>query len=393
MKEIHLFDLPEELYIKLNESFTTNIFSKIKENFGSLVKFASYSGIKEQVLRDSKNRGILLTIHNLKLISQHIHINEFSLEKEVQAIKFKGGFIKNPNLPFRIDKNIGVIIGGLLGDGGVSRSGYEVHYTNKINDQVDSFLSTIKETFGNVKIITDRIDDNVRTIKLSGVLGRILVKILKVPFGKKVFQDYEIPECIMNGNETVIKSFLRRLFDDEGTVIESNKLIALVTAVKKDTKKYLQEPQRLLNLKYLLSLFGIRSACKKVKDRMYFYKETPIEVEDWKLNIHDRSSLQQFATNIGFDISYKAKKLEKIISSYKLWETPKNESLNFFFDGAQKLVSGNGSFTSKMLSKETGRSIRRTNRVIRKLLQKRLLYQIDNKIRNRNFSIYENQYK
>lgn len=387
MKKLHLFELPNELYAKLTPEFCQFLFSLAKEKAKKWSILAKILETDQSNLSKWKDNEILFPIKILRILSSFLNLEESKIEKNIIAIKFKSGFINHPKLPIKVSPSLGLILASVLGDGGVSKSGYEVHYTNKIHSQVDSFLFAIKEIFGDVRIVDDKIrEDDVRTIKLSGVLGRVFVKNFNIPLGKKIYYDFNLPQVIFS-DTNISKSFLRRFYDDEGTVNKS-KLISLKTTIEKNSKERSDGPKRLFDLKTLFEHFHIRSSKPlKVRDRSYIHDGKLVEVEDWELNIHDRNSLQLFAKNIGFEIDYKMQNLEKTIKSYKLWETPKNESLNFFLDNAKQLTLKNGMFNSKQLSEKTERSIRRTNKIINKLHEKKLIQQIDNGIRNRNFKV------
>jgi hypothetical protein len=365
MKEIHLFDLPEELYVKLDTGFFRHLFDNLKRKYGKWCNLAKILNTHPTNVYGWKSGRILFSIKILKILCYLTGLEELEVEKFVEFLKFRGGYINNPKLPIIVSEDFGLILAATLGDGGVSRNGYTIHYTNKSTVLVDSFLASVRSVFGDVRIISDKVRniDNVRMVRLSGVLGRILVKTFKVPLGKKPQFDYNFPNIILESDDKVKSRFLRRLFDDEGnvnkTTIESGK-------VKN------QVPARLKDLTTLLKTFGIRCCNpKKVRERSYFRnKNELVVVEDWELGVSDRKSLELFEKNIGFKLEYKANLLRKALSSYKIWETPKNESMNFFLENSKVL---NKEFTSKELAQKTGRSSHRTNIVLRKLVKQGLL--------------------
>jgi len=244
---------------------------------------------------------------------------------------------------------------------------------------VDSFLSSVKNVFGEVKVLHDRFRGGRRQVWLSGVLGKILVQVFGVPRGDKTFVDYEIPKVIFESNENVQRKFLRRIFDDEGWVIKSTRSIRISTTIEKDKITRKEGPKRLLDIKILLKNIGIRcSGPNKKQERIHIVNGKKVVVEDWELNICDRKSLETFAQKVGFELEAKMSSLIEAINSYKIWKTPQNESLIFFLKNAVQLLLENGRpFTARELALKSNRTIRRANYAIQKLKEKGMVKQIE----------------
>ena len=258
MKEIHLFDLPEELYVKLNPDFFKRLFNSVKNKVGKWSKLAKILNTRSSNTYGWKDGRILFSIKILKILCLFVDLKESEVERNVESLKFRGGYISNPKLPILISEDLGVILAALLGDGGIGRHGYVVHYSNTQSCLVDSFIQCIRNSFGDVRLLSDKMRNNVRMVRLSGVLGRILVKTFNIPLGKKTRSDYNIPTIILEAKKNVKSKFLRRLFDDEGNVGKSTNKISMKTTIESNRIKN-EMPVRIKDLVILLSNFILYS--------------------------------------------------------------------------------------------------------------------------------------
>jgi hypothetical protein len=387
MKEFHLFDLPEELYVKLSSNLSKRIFDRAKNKVGKWCKLAKILGTHTTNVYGWKDGKVLFPIKILKALCSFVNLEEVEVEGYIESLKFRGGYINSPKLPISISENFGVVLAALLGDGGICMHSYSVHYSNTQSCLVDSFILSVRSVFGDVRIVLDtNREDNLRMLRMSGVLGRILVKTFGMPLGDKTHLDYSIPPVVLESDNCIKSKFLRRLFDDEGNVSKSTNRVSIKTTIESNEIKD-GIPSRLKGLIILLSGFGIRCCSpKKVRERVHFNQKQLCAVEDWELGICDRRSLELFENKIGFELRYKMELLRNSINSYKLWETPKNESSNFFLENVKTLNKEN--FTSKELAKNVHRSSRRTNRVLRKLVEMGLVSKKCSKSNSSNGKLY-----
>jgi len=378
MKEIHLFNLPEELRIKLNQKYLELLFKSALEKVGDGKELAKILETRSGNIYRWRNGSRLISIKTLQKLSSLLNIPQPEIERNVIAIKSSGGIINNPKLPIKICEDLGIVLASVLGDGGVGY-GYAVHYTNSRSCLVDSFLSSVKNVFGEVKVLYDKIRGSRRQVWLSGVLGKILVQTFGVPRGDKTFLDYEIPKVIFESNEDILRKFLRRVFDDEGWVIKSTRSIRISTTIEKDKITFKEGPKRLLDIKILLKNLGIRcSGPNKKCERTHTVNGKKVAVEDWELNICDRKSLETFAQKVGFELEAKMSCLMEAINSYKIWKTPQNESLIFFLKNAVQLLLENGKpFSARELALKSNRTINRAEYAIQRLKEEGMIKQIE----------------
>jgi len=128
MKEIHLFDLPKELRIKLNQKYLELLFKSASENVGNEKELAKTLDTRVGNVYRWKKSSRLISIKILQKLSSLLNIPQSEIERNIIAIKSSGGIINNPKLSIKICEDLGIVLASVLGDGGVSY-GYAVHYT------------------------------------------------------------------------------------------------------------------------------------------------------------------------------------------------------------------------------------------------------------------------
>lgn len=378
MREIHLFDLPEEIRIDLTNLCRRKLFLLTIRKVGSIKDLAILLNTKPKNIQRWKNGKRLFTIAVLKRLVSLVEMNPVIIEKNVICLKIKHGYVKNPKLPIKISKEVGIILGGMLGDGGIG-SDYSVHYSNSSYKMIDTFIKSVKSVFGGAQFCKNK-KDGVFSIFFTSILGKILVKNFNVPIGDKTLIDYTIPEIIVNSGKNIIKTFLQRLFDDEGYVSKSLKAIVFNTTVEKNKINGLDGPKRLIQLRELLQRFGINCGKPtKSVERNHISRGLKLSaiVQDWRLIIYNRKNLKIFAKKIGFFLSYKMRDLLNIINSIKLEISPKHTSLSYFLENALKLENNiKRPFTSVELALTSKRKISQTRSIIKKLKELGILEEV-----------------
>jgi len=380
-KEIHLFDLPlNELHIELKDDYRNKVFITCLEKYKTWRNFARIlkENIRNVIRWKNGTRNppinVLFKIVNLGISTQE------DMENNIYKIKKCGGFIKNPKFPIIINGDLAQIIAAVFCDGGITKD-YGVHYTNKDIKLISSFKESIQKVFGDVDLISEYIRKEVQIYQIlySGVLGIILNKIFEVPKRSKITMDTPIPSTIMNGNKAVLKSFIKRCFDDEGWV---NNSIGLGRSIMSEKLKSREGPIFLQDLKYLLeNKFKIKTYGPRLtRRRNYMTRDRNIQIEDYELKIYDRKSLELFYKKIGFDSESKKQKLREKLNSYKVWNTRKGDSLNFFLRKATNFILEEGKpFSAYDLSCLTKRNLARATWAITKLKKENLIILVDYK--------------
>ncbi|MDP2907812.1 MAG: LAGLIDADG family homing endonuclease [Nanoarchaeota archaeon] len=127
-------------------------------------------------------------------------------------------------------------------------------------------------------------------------------------YGSFTTESWRVPGIIKHSNLIIKSSFLRGIYDSEGSIDKKSKRIGF-TSINKEGTNDIQE---------LLRNYNVRSSIGTRK-RKFNRKEK------YELRIQDRASVEQFFKLIGFTITYKQEALKWAVGSYKLFTMPKKE--------------------------------------------------------------------
>jgi hypothetical protein len=192
--------------------------------------------------------------------------------------------INEPELSPKLAEFIGI----LLGDGSLSKTGYECSIVlNKIYDApyINYVKSLIFELFGVYPHFYPFKTKAARITIYSKRLFEFLVNILNLSYG---IQNKNIPTSIFE-NRTLIKSVLRGIFDTDGSIfLSSKRKIINIASTSKSLKNDIIGLLEAVEIKYHLS--------------------------DKNINITNHNDVKRFLTVVG---SSNLKNIIKIIEFYK----------------------------------------------------------------------------
>jgi len=186
------------------------------------------------------------------------------------------------------------IIARLMGDGSIYPSKYTIKYEVKDLESLSNFSIDIKNVYGL---------DIKHGYNPSGFTGK------PIPFvrvrSKKAYYDlmrygpydshnWRAPDAILNASDDIKKEFLKALFDDEGTVHTSKRIVKL----------YSVNLSGLMQIQSLVQEFGIRSR---------IYAGYGCKRNVYGLVIVGMENLMKFANEIGFGLMRKMDKLLEIL--------------------------------------------------------------------------------
>jgi len=179
-------------------------------------------------------------------------------------IKNKEEKIKIPHLTNKLAE----FIGALAGDGHLSKVSYEVSITvdkNLDKDYSDHIIYLYKYLF-NIKAKKYIQQNKVKCYASSKKLIEFLTKQYAIPRGKKK-EKLHIPEKIKL-NENLLKSYIRGVFDTDGTIHRHHKKDAMLGLISRD-KKFIEE------LKIALDRLNFNSSLNN--KNLYIYKKEQID--------------------------------------------------------------------------------------------------------------------
>jgi len=266
----------------------------------------------------------------LKLIVKKSRYSWKDVENNLIGVKAgtPNGWIK-PTFPIKIDKNLGSVIGHILGDGSIDGRYTQPFYSNQNKRLLEEFLISMQKSLGVMPRIwiqeangfnlknpwirrvssIDEIPDGMQAGLFYPTISGI---VLHAIFGKfAIGERKKITPQIKNSNIEFKKSLIRAFFDDEGTVQPEE------IGVFQDNKKLLED------IRKMLIELGI------VPNKVTSYLKG--NKKHYKFTITGYYNFLKFAKTIGFTSAQKQSKLlENItrINKRRSFKLRKNEARN-----------------------------------------------------------------
>ncbi|MFH1225138.1 MAG: LAGLIDADG family homing endonuclease [Candidatus Diapherotrites archaeon] len=380
MASISLFDLPAgKIRVTLDAEFRKELFGALLKKHGSFSAIARAFGLGrgESARRYSVGRsGMPLSF--LARAADELGINGRKIEKkviELKTLKSKEK-IKNPKLPFEIlTEEFGLVVGGVLGDGGIEKSKMRVWYFNNERQQVDSFVGAVVSTFGDVRFARHRSTSGVPCVIFPKIIGVILGTI-GIPDGNKNY-NYElgIPrQFIAAGDRKPLIALLRRLFDDDGCVVDNYhcRVITLICPTTAAEETAAKKPQLLSDVQQSLEVMGIKS---KIVVRGRNFKSSGEVTLNWTLIISGRENLRKYLEKVGFGLERKENKLVHVLGRYVdgLESFPRHEASENYIKAITNLNAQGVLATASGISKACKRSGRHVRDVLLRMSEEGLV--------------------
>ncbi len=274
----------------------------------------------------TKNKKSCLTIYGWTAYDKTIPLNKLSKIVEIAKVDWKevesniisikagqhGGEI-SPIFPIILDRNMGSIIGHVLGDGSIDSKYHQLFFSNSDKALLMEFAKNMNHIFrvkprvwmqktpdfGNTQ--WDKKIDNIDELKegrnaglfYPTICGRILNSIFN---NFAVGKNKRITEEIINSKAEFKSALIRAFFDDEATVDKQRRYIRVF-----QDRPDILEIFRVFLLEFNIQAQPLKYYVKREKKRYYFdiYKS--------------KSNLLKFEQEIGFTSPVKAMKLRTII--------------------------------------------------------------------------------
>jgi len=307
IKEWHILDFPDTIYIKINDNYRKKLFNQLSNKFGSKRKTAKFLEIDLRTLLDYE-RGF--TIRNKIKYSKAIPIgilkkiinpkNQSKLEKNIISINKIRTEINNLKLPIKESSEIYRIIAHLICDGTGGGKYHQPYYCNNCKILREQFKKDL-QVFGNIKTKEIKVNPT-----LAVTFPKIISRMLEHFFQNNFTNPNKLPKRIFNTTKKYKIEFLKAIYDDEGT-ISPHLTISMksLNIIKK--------------IKYLVNSLNIQTS-KIVK------KTNPNE--NWAFSIL-KTEYQKFKKEIGFYHPNKYNNLKNIIKiqniKYKFTNEFKNK--------------------------------------------------------------------
>lgn len=196
--------------------------------------------------------------------------------------------VKSNNLPTELDEDLSYYMGMLVGDGMMTHDSLWI-FSSADKESVDFFERYNREMFG---IETKHYvrGNSKYDYRAHSVYTREFLR--QIGLGFETSHGKTIPHSIMSAPKEIVASFLRGLFDTDGTVIKS--AVEYVTASKEMAEQ----------LQQLLLQFGIISRRVKQYNKRFDTYSYKISISSINVDI--------FNKEIGFNLTRKQEKLNKL---------------------------------------------------------------------------------
>ena len=309
MKEIfpiHLFSMPDNIYVKLDDDFRKRFFQSSIKLAGNKRRLSNVLNIKYTTFLNWFSHSFC-PLKMLKLISVTFEnrdpiFSERMIEKHVIELRGKTMpfGIKNPRLPIELNEQLAIFLGHLYGDGGIKKRDKDPLYCNIYAELIDEFLNSLM-VFGDVDYRRSINEENgLINIRMPSVLGNILIHRFGFPAGKKSkIRNVRIPDFIKNAKDERIRiAFLRALYDDEGHVNLTSRTIKIEMANK----------ELIEDINFLLKEIGFYPG----KIVIQHHKHS----KEWAFGIYNKFNFRLFEKKIGFTTLSKRKALHNLASQF-----------------------------------------------------------------------------
>ena len=267
----------------------------------------------------SNNRNI--PINKLKIILEISKKYKWKdIEKNIIGIKVSGPghakFIK-PNFPIKINKDLGLIVGHVLGDGWIDKKFSQPCYCNSNKELLKEFQESIYKIFCIKPRIwiqknnsfedktewlrrTENIEEITNSKNATLFYPKVIGQILYGIFGEFAKGRYkEVPELAFEVTNEFKMGLIRAFYDDESSISAKSHTIR----VHQDNPDILEDIRKLL-LSLCIVPGEIHYYLKRGKKRHYF-------------NINGYYNFYKFQKLINFTSSKKRNELDKLINNLK----------------------------------------------------------------------------
>lgn len=314
MKElIGLEDLPHDFKVYLEDGFRKELISKAVKSAGGFVRLSKvvdfdWSSLCKlrrgyRILKGRRS-AYFIKISLLMKLLELVGLTLEDIEKSVVGAAYSKHMVK-VRFPILASPKLASLVGHAIGDGYVSTERFK--YVSKTKELVHEVKGFIHEIFGTEG--SDFIDREIYyRVEFPGIVSRLL-HLTGVPLGRKVTQEFKVPEWIKSGSKEIKSAFVKALFDDEGSFILGKKqqFISISMYKRKDLvdnhKEFLGDVRRIL-----LEL------CIE-PGKVFFMKEIR-GTKEFGFGIYRKHSLMMFANQIGFTHQIKSDRLTKFTENH-----------------------------------------------------------------------------
>jgi DNA gyrase subunit A len=302
VKATKFFDSGEQTIIKIKTSCGYELKGSINHPVLCLDRTdEGLPTLKWKILKNITTNDYVIIVRNIKLFPQ--------TEPELKTYYPQNLLYEDISLPEKMNEDLGFLLGVLTAEGSFHNG--QILFNNKNKELYEKVKNIIEEQFKGIKLYERKVKGDC--FELSIYYQKVVKFLQNIGLSSEKSDRKTIPFIIFSSTKETIKSFLKGLFEGDGSVVfhkdkrHSGKSIELV---------YNSKSEELINqLKVLLLNFGIITT-KPFKDKRNGCL---------KLIISGVENIKKFKEEIGFWSEKKQNVLLKIdeINSDRLSKTDK----------------------------------------------------------------------
>ena len=304
--DIHYRQLPQDLYVSLNEEYHSILIKKILEkvNYDKSDCFCIFLDCNQLHSSRLFTRKIRFTIKELRIISSFVGISNKEIETNIETLgnKEDGTKIRNPRLPFNM-KDLFYVASHLMFDGSFrnKKGGYFYTYSE---DLLEYHKNRLKN-FGDVPL---NFISKENQLYFSNTIGYIASNILDIEDFRSL-KVYLSPKFkrLARDNKVLLDEFIKAMIIDEATV---NDAIRIELG---DNERFVMDIREIVCYCYKLNKISHRQRATNFTEGnsswSYFKKFWNIEfsTSSFKLLYESISSLPISYKQISFEGLYRRK--------------------------------------------------------------------------------------
>lgn len=299
--------IDKEAHLKNCGSTVLQLLDKIKS--GTTIKdVADQTGVSKQGLYWFwKHEKAAPQIAALEKVAEKLNIDLLKLLPEQLILEQQRGHIIK--VPKYFDKDVLYLFGLIAGDGDIQKTsygGYAFRFHSADKELLDTFCTIAAGKFG-VEPKLYKHPDRIECARLnSKILGKMAGK-LGIPHSAKS-GSIQISEKLSSLPDDLVAAYIQGLFDTDGYVVERNTKGSNgigFTTVSRDCA---------YGVMMLLLRFGIHAHIRIRNPSVSFIRGREVRSkEKYEVEIRGKDNLIRFRDTIGFRLSRKKDKLERII--------------------------------------------------------------------------------
>jgi len=311
-----IFDLLQginsRIVVDVDPTLVDEIIQRLADRFGSVREAAARLLIDEDALyhrwRDGRHA---VPLSALIAVADVANVPKPQLASAIRRYSQAGGhWIR---LPQRLDPDLAHFAGLIAGDGSIelgARGGYSIRFNNSEESLVREYCALASRLFGVTPELTPRSPERAASCRFHSALVAAALGHLGIPPSPKS-ASIIIPEILLNAPGTILSSYLRGLFDTDGSV--SVRQVGSSCLSLSTISRRLAE-----GVQTALLRFGIhaRVRTRHVAGRRsirFDGREIVSRHDQYVVEIRDRHSMTRFRNLIGLSHPAKARKLAEIL--------------------------------------------------------------------------------